>query len=30
MPTHFDILRQIDAIVNQNIELEHTALLKFN
>ncbi len=30
MPTHFDILRQIDAIVNHNTELEHTALLKFD
>ena len=30
MPTQFDILRQIDAIVNQNAKLEQKALLKFD
>ncbi len=30
MPTQFDILRQIDAIVNQNTKLEQKALLKFD
>ena len=30
MPTQFDILRQIDAIVNQNTELDKAAVLEFD
>jgi len=30
MPTQFDILRQIDAIVNQNTELDQAAVLEFD